>query len=57
MKILKRGRGSRERGEEETKSMPYAPVVFIVNYMCIRLYGKEDQDGFNELADETPDLG
>ena len=57
MKILKRGRGSRERGEEETKSMPHAPVVFIVNYMCIRLYGKEDQDGFNELADETPDLG
>jgi hypothetical protein len=25
--------------------------------MSLRLYGKEDQDGFNELADETPDLG
>jgi len=38
--------------------MPHAPVVFIVNYvLIIRLYGKEDQDGFNELADETPDLG
>jgi hypothetical protein len=27
MKILKRGGGSREKGEEETKSMPHAPVV------------------------------
>jgi hypothetical protein len=26
MKILKKGRGSREKGEEETKSMPHAPV-------------------------------
>jgi hypothetical protein len=26
MKILKQG-GSREKGEEETKSMPHAPVV------------------------------
>jgi hypothetical protein len=26
MKILKKG-GSREKGEEETKSMPHAPVV------------------------------
>jgi hypothetical protein len=51
MKILKKG-GSREKGEEETKFMTHAPVVFIVNYvLTIRLYGKEDQDGFNELAD------
>ena len=27
MKILKKGAGSREKGEEETKSMPHAPVV------------------------------
>ena len=26
MKILKKGGGSREKGEEETKSMPHAPV-------------------------------
>ena len=26
MKILKNEGGSRERGEEETKSMPHAPV-------------------------------
>jgi hypothetical protein len=26
MKILKKGRGSREKGEEETKSIPHAPV-------------------------------
>jgi hypothetical protein len=27
MKILKKGGGSREKGEEETKSMPHAPVL------------------------------
>jgi hypothetical protein len=27
MKILKKGGGSREKGEEETKSMPHAPVT------------------------------
>ena len=27
MKILKKGGGSREKGEEETKSMPHAPVI------------------------------
>jgi hypothetical protein len=27
MKILKKTGGSREKGEEETKSMPHAPVV------------------------------
>ena len=26
MKILKKGGSSREKGEEETKSMPHAPV-------------------------------
>jgi hypothetical protein len=31
MKILKKGGGSREKGEEETKSMPHAPVVLIRN--------------------------
>jgi hypothetical protein len=30
MKILKKGGGSREKGEEETKSMPHAPVIYIV---------------------------
>ena len=31
MKILKkRGGGSREKGEEETKSMPHAPVTFTI---------------------------
>jgi hypothetical protein len=29
MKILKKGAGSREKGEEETKSMPHAPVILI----------------------------
>ena len=28
MKILKKG-GSREKGEEETKSMPHAPVIVL----------------------------
>jgi hypothetical protein len=27
MKILKKGGDSREKGEEETKSMPHAPVT------------------------------
>jgi hypothetical protein len=27
MKILKKRGGSREKGEEETKSMPHAPVI------------------------------
>jgi hypothetical protein len=31
MKILKKGEGSREKGEEETKSMPHAPVVTAGN--------------------------
>ena len=30
--ILKKGGGSREKGEEETKSMPHAPVVLIIIY-------------------------
>ena len=27
MKLKKKGGGSREKGEEETKSMPHAPVL------------------------------
>jgi hypothetical protein len=27
MKIMKKGGGSREKGKEETKSMPHAPVM------------------------------
>jgi hypothetical protein len=46
MKILKKGGGSREKGEEETKSMPHAPVlehgksvlwsasVFVSSHLC-----------------------
>jgi hypothetical protein len=34
MKILKKGGGSREKGEEETKSMPHAPVVISFNIAC-----------------------
>jgi hypothetical protein len=26
--FLKKGGGSREKGEEETKSMPHAPVIY-----------------------------
>jgi hypothetical protein len=37
MKILKKG-GSREKGEEETKSMPHEPVVFTVNYVSQTLW-------------------
>jgi hypothetical protein len=34
MKILKKGGGSREKGEEETKSMPHAQTyVYQTNYM------------------------
>ena len=29
MNILKKGGGSREKGEEEAKSMPHAPVVLL----------------------------
>ena len=29
MKILKKGWSSREKGEEETKSMPHAPVLLV----------------------------
>ena len=33
MKILKKkGGGSREKGEEETKSMPHAPVVYKATF-------------------------
>ena len=40
MKILKKGGGSREKGEEETKSMPHAPVVFTVKYICLVIHTK-----------------
>jgi hypothetical protein len=37
MKILKKGGGgSREKGEEETKSMPHAPVE--VTFTCIEQF-------------------
>jgi hypothetical protein len=32
MKILKKG-GSREKGEEETKSMPHAPVIIVLSVL------------------------
>ena len=38
MKILKKGGIVEKRGEEETKSMPRAPVINI----CIVLYSVED---------------
>jgi hypothetical protein len=38
MKILKKGGVVEKRGEEETKSMPHAPVINI----CIVLYSVED---------------
>ena len=43
MKILKRGGGSREKGgEEETKSMPHAPVSFLwiidCHFVCLSFF-------------------
>jgi hypothetical protein len=40
MKILKKGGGSREKGEEETKSMPHAPVdiLRIINLTIDLIY-------------------
>ena len=32
MKILKKGGGSREKGEEETKSMPHATVIICTDF-------------------------
>jgi hypothetical protein len=32
MKILKKRRGSRERGEEETKSTSHAPVITAADF-------------------------
>jgi hypothetical protein len=37
MKSWKKGGGSREKGEEETKSMPHAPVIYIVERIWISL--------------------
>jgi hypothetical protein len=33
MKILKKGRVVEKRGEEETKSMPHAPVITCTTYL------------------------
>jgi hypothetical protein len=33
MKILKKGGGSREKGGEETKSMPHAPVAIALKHL------------------------
>jgi hypothetical protein len=34
MKILKKGGVVEKRGEEETKSMPHAPVISLRNKLC-----------------------
>ena len=35
MKILKKGGVVEKRGEEETKSMPHAPVIMDVNVVVV----------------------
>ena len=35
MKILKKGGVVEKRGEEETKSMPHAPVIIIIKYIFL----------------------
>jgi hypothetical protein len=35
MKILKKGEVVEKRGEEETKSMPHAPVIIIIKYIFL----------------------
>jgi hypothetical protein len=50
MKILKKG-GSREKGEEETKSMPHAPVYKISKIAkIVNFSGKCYIGGFKHLV-------